>query len=177
MSNVIKPSELTLNKYGKLSDIFGRKALLLIAYSFYCVGGLLGSVRHPAPMPYDSRFMARINIMIRSLTRDRGLGFSFWSVLIGRAIAGIGNAGITVLISTLIVGMASLGLTTRYRLTPCHRSRAPGGCCVMERICLCRKSDWESSWSISGRSYHRLLELALVFHPSLTIFNPAYSRP
>lgn len=65
--------------YGKLSDIFGRKPVLLIAYSFYCVGGLLG-----------------------------GLGFSFWSVLIGRAIAGIGNAGITVLISTLIVDLVPL---------------------------------------------------------------------
>jgi len=65
--------------YGKLSDIFGRKALLLIAYSLYCIGGLLG-----------------------------GLGLSFWSVLVGRAIAGIGNAGITVLISTLIVDLVPM---------------------------------------------------------------------
>lgn len=28
-------------QYGKLSNIYGRKPLLLIAYGFYCVGGLL----------------------------------------------------------------------------------------------------------------------------------------
>ena len=38
------------------------------------------------------------------LTRDSGSGFAFWGVLLGRVVAGIGNAGITVLISTLIVG-------------------------------------------------------------------------
>ncbi|KAK0636759.1 major facilitator superfamily domain-containing protein [Bombardia bombarda] len=60
--------------YGKLSDIYGRKPLLLFAYACYIVGGLLS-----------------------------GIGFSFWGVLIGRAICGIGNGGITVLISTLIL--------------------------------------------------------------------------
>jgi MFS family permease len=28
-------------QYGKLSDIYGRKSLLLAAYACYCVGGLL----------------------------------------------------------------------------------------------------------------------------------------
>ncbi|KAK4125806.1 MFS general substrate transporter [Parathielavia appendiculata] len=62
--------------YGKFSDIYGRKPLLLTAYACYCVGGLLA-----------------------------GSGFSFWGILLGRAICGIGNAGITVLISTLIVDL------------------------------------------------------------------------
>ncbi|KAK3937425.1 major facilitator superfamily domain-containing protein [Diplogelasinospora grovesii] len=65
--------------YGKLSDIYGRKPLLLIAYFFICVGGVLG-----------------------------GLGFSFQGILLGRTIAGIGNAGITVLISTLIVDLVPM---------------------------------------------------------------------
>jgi hypothetical protein len=37
-----------------------------------------------------------------------GSGFSFWGILLGRAICGVGNAGITVLISTLIVGKSLL---------------------------------------------------------------------
>lgn len=65
--------------YGKLSDIYGRKPLLIIGYFFYCLGSLLS-----------------------------GLGFSFWGVLLGRAICGIGNAGITVLISTLIVDLVPM---------------------------------------------------------------------
>jgi MFS family permease len=28
-------------QYGKLSDIYGRKSLLLVAYACYCFGGLL----------------------------------------------------------------------------------------------------------------------------------------
>ncbi|KAK3687961.1 major facilitator superfamily domain-containing protein [Podospora appendiculata] len=65
--------------YGKLSDIYSRKPLLLFAYACYCVGGLLA-----------------------------GLGFSFWGVLVGRALCGVGNAGITVLISVLILDLVPI---------------------------------------------------------------------
>lgn len=61
--------------FGKLSDIYGRKPMLIIAYMSYIVGGILA-----------------------------GAGFAFWGVLLGRSLCGVGNAGITVLISTLIVG-------------------------------------------------------------------------
>ncbi|KAK3324412.1 major facilitator superfamily domain-containing protein [Cercophora scortea] len=65
--------------YGKLSNIYGRKPLLLFAYACYCVGGLLA-----------------------------GLGFSFWGILAGRALCGVGNAGITVLISVLILDLVPI---------------------------------------------------------------------
>ncbi|EGO58828.1 hypothetical protein NEUTE1DRAFT_120758 [Neurospora tetrasperma FGSC 2508] len=65
--------------FGKLSDIYGRKPMLLIAYVFYILGGILA-----------------------------GAGFAFWGVLLGRGLCGVGNAGITVLISTLIVDLVPI---------------------------------------------------------------------
>ncbi|KAF2759098.1 MFS general substrate transporter [Pseudovirgaria hyperparasitica] len=65
--------------YGKLSDIYGRKGPLLLAYVCYLIGAILA-----------------------------GSGVSFTGVLIGRAIAGVGNSGISVLISTLIVDLVPM---------------------------------------------------------------------
>ncbi|KAF3102633.1 hypothetical protein TWF706_005271 [Orbilia oligospora] len=62
--------------YGKLSDIYGRKAMVLIAYAFFGVGCLYSGVAH-------------------SLT----------GVIVGRAISGIGGAGMMVLVSILITDL------------------------------------------------------------------------
>ncbi|KAK8212925.1 hypothetical protein M8818_003090 [Zalaria obscura] len=61
--------------YGKLSDIFGRKANLTVSYTFFAAGCLLC-----------------------------GIGQAYWQVLAGRAISGIGGAGMTALVSIIIAG-------------------------------------------------------------------------
>ncbi|MCJ1262596.1 hypothetical protein MMC22_002466 [Lobaria immixta] len=59
--------------YGKLSDIYGRKSTLIVAYSFFAVGCAIC-----------------------------GAGQTIWQVVVGRMVAGIGGAGMTVLVSIII---------------------------------------------------------------------------
>ncbi|CAI7666600.1 unnamed protein product [Penicillium pancosmium] len=59
--------------YGKLSDIYGRKIVLLVAYFLFAVGCLIC-----------------------------GLGLNLWVVVTGRAISGVGGAGIMAVGSVLI---------------------------------------------------------------------------
>ncbi|KAG6991089.1 hypothetical protein G7Y79_00057g090710 [Physcia stellaris] len=59
--------------YGKLSDIYGRKATLIAAYTLFTFGSLLC-----------------------------GAGQNLWQVVLGRAIAGLGGAGMMSLVSILI---------------------------------------------------------------------------
>ncbi|KAI9848175.1 MAG: hypothetical protein M1837_000849 [Sclerophora amabilis] len=61
---------------GKLSDVFGRKEVLLSSYSLFAIGSLIC-----------------------------GLGQTMWQVIFGRAVAGIGGAGMTVIVSILITDM------------------------------------------------------------------------
>ncbi|CAI7588887.1 unnamed protein product [Penicillium pancosmium] len=59
--------------YGKLSDIYGRKPLLLISYFLFAVGCIIC-----------------------------GVGPQMWTVILGRAISGMGGAG-TMIISSVII--------------------------------------------------------------------------
>ncbi|QRD90971.1 putative efflux pump antibiotic resistance protein [Aspergillus flavus] len=78
--------------YGKLSDIYGRKALLLVAYTLFGLGCVVS-----------------------------GIGRDLWTVIIGRAVSGIGGAGIMTLGSVIITGMRSR--KTLLIMGPCSRNR------------------------------------------------------
>ncbi|KAN0099263.1 MFS general substrate transporter [Hyaloscypha variabilis] len=64
---------------GKLSDIFGHKNVLLVSYVLFAIGsGICGA------------------------------GQSVWQVIIGRSIAGLGGAGMTVIVAVLITDMVPM---------------------------------------------------------------------
>ncbi|KAI9650714.1 hypothetical protein NHQ30_000737 [Ciborinia camelliae] len=64
---------------GKISDIYGRKPVLLISYGFFVIGSVL-----------------------------TGLSQTMWQTVMGRAVAGIGGAGMSVMVSVLIVDIVPL---------------------------------------------------------------------
>ncbi|KAF9892941.1 hypothetical protein FE257_000533 [Aspergillus nanangensis] len=67
--------------YGKLSDIYGRKPLLLAAYALFGIGSVIS-----------------------------GVGPGLWAVISGRAISGIGGAGIMTMGSVIITGELEITL-------------------------------------------------------------------
>ncbi|KAH6648635.1 major facilitator superfamily transporter [Truncatella angustata] len=69
----------TQSLYGKLSDIFGRKSLILLCYGFFAIGCALV-----------------------------GVGQTLLQVIVGRVISGSGGAGMTVLTALIITDLAPL---------------------------------------------------------------------
>ncbi|KAI0175846.1 MFS general substrate transporter [Hypoxylon sp. FL1284] len=65
--------------YGKLSDIYGRKPILLAAYALFAIGSAL-----------------------------IGVGQSMWQVIVGRVISGSGGAGTMALAAVIITDLAPL---------------------------------------------------------------------
>lgn len=72
--------------YGKLSDVFGRKINLVVAYTFFAAGCFLV-----------------------------GFGREYWQVIGGRAISGIGAAGMTALVSVIISDMVPVRSVAAWR--------------------------------------------------------------
>jgi predicted MFS family arabinose efflux permease len=71
---------------GKLSDIFSRKSVLLVCYVLFALGNALC-----------------------------GLGKSMWQVIAGRAIAGLGGAGMTVIVAVLITDLVLMREVVPWR--------------------------------------------------------------
>jgi MFS family permease len=76
----------SLPLYGKLSDIYGRKALLLSAYALFALGCFLV-----------------------------GVGGSMSSLIVGRVISGFGASGMTALVSILITDLVPLRDVATWR--------------------------------------------------------------
>jgi MFS family permease len=72
--------------YGKLSDIYGRKAMLIFAYTLFTIGLVLVSV-----------------------------GQSMSTLIIGRVISGLGSSGMTSLVSILITDLVPLRDVATWR--------------------------------------------------------------
>ncbi|KIW25980.1 uncharacterized protein PV07_09113 [Cladophialophora immunda] len=72
--------------YGKLSDIFGRRSNLSVAYIFFAAGCFLC-----------------------------GIGREYWHVVAGRAISGIGGAGMTALVSIIIADVVPVREVASWR--------------------------------------------------------------
>ncbi|KAI0841921.1 MFS general substrate transporter [Hypoxylon sp. FL0890] len=69
----------TQSLYGKLSDIYGRKSVLLAAYGLFAIGSAL-----------------------------IGAGQSMWQIILGRVISGSGGAGLMSLAAVIIADLAPL---------------------------------------------------------------------
>ncbi|KAL8820050.1 MAG: hypothetical protein Q9223_001656 [Gallowayella weberi] len=72
--------------YGKLGDLYGRKSMLIVAYSLFTIGCALC-----------------------------GAGQTLWQVVLGRGIAGLGGAGMTSLVSVLIADKVPLRDVATWR--------------------------------------------------------------
>ncbi|KAH8906478.1 MFS general substrate transporter [Coniochaeta sp. PMI_546] len=72
--------------YGKLSDIYGRKAVILLAYAIFALGCAIV-----------------------------GLGQSMLQVILGRVISGAGSSGMTVLVSILITDLVPIRDVAQWR--------------------------------------------------------------
>ncbi|KAK0750096.1 major facilitator superfamily domain-containing protein [Schizothecium vesticola] len=76
----------TQTLYAKLSDIYGRKPLVLIAYSILVLGCIIV-----------------------------GVGQTMWQVVLGRILTGTGTSGMTVLVSILITDLLPLREVAQWR--------------------------------------------------------------
>ncbi|KAK1833433.1 major facilitator superfamily-domain-containing protein [Podospora conica] len=76
----------TQTLYAKLSDIYGRKPLVLIAYSILVLGCIIV-----------------------------GAGGNMWQVVLGRVLTGTGTSGMTVLVSILITDLLPLREVAQWR--------------------------------------------------------------
>ncbi|PQE17967.1 major facilitator superfamily transporter protein [Rutstroemia sp. NJR-2017a WRK4] len=71
---------------GKLSDIYGRKSVLLISYALFAAGCVL-----------------------------TGLSGAMWQTILGRVVAGVGSAGMSVMVSMLIIDLVPLIQVAAWR--------------------------------------------------------------
>lgn len=84
-----------------MSDIFGRKPALAFAYAVFAIGCVLWLV-----LPRKKKKFTKAPV-IDSFHRS-GIGVEYWQVLAGRAISGIGGAGMVGLVAVIIAGQLTI---------------------------------------------------------------------
>ncbi|GKT45490.1 vacuolar membrane-associated protein iml1 [Colletotrichum spaethianum] len=83
-TQTLKHQKLIVEQYGKLSDIYGRRALLMVAYALFSIG--------------CSQFRSALV----------GVGRTMWQVVVGRVISGSGGSALNVLGLLLITDLVPL---------------------------------------------------------------------
>ncbi|PVI04942.1 MFS general substrate transporter [Periconia macrospinosa] len=86
LTSFVLASAVTQPLYGKLSDIYGRKQSLIVAYFLFAVGCALV-----------------------------GIGTSMPQVILGRVISGLGSSGMTALVSILVTDLLPLRSVAAWR--------------------------------------------------------------
>ena len=99
-----------------MSDFYGYKKPLLVAFALFGLGSLLS---------YVSRHTIT-HCRLGPLTLPRGLGWTISWVIVGRVVAGCGGAGITCLIDTITTGVQMhLLISTFYTSGTCDDHANP----------------------------------------------------
>ncbi|KAF2819140.1 MFS general substrate transporter [Ophiobolus disseminans] len=86
MTSFALAQAVTQPLYGKLSDIYGRKSMLILAYTLFAVGLILV-----------------------------GMGRSMSALIVGRIVSGAGSSGMTTLVSILITDLVPLRDVATWR--------------------------------------------------------------
>ncbi|KAL6415686.1 putative major facilitator superfamily transporter [Ilyonectria robusta] len=89
-------------QYGKVSDIYGRRKCLVFCWTVFGLGCLLV-------------YVPKLLVLTMTLTKDRGVGQTYWQIILGRAISGIGSAGKIALTSIVVADLVPLRHVAQYR--------------------------------------------------------------
>lgn len=102
------------------------------------------------------------------LTGQSGIGQAYWQVLAGRAISGIGGAGMTALVSIIIAGEYRY-TTISARIADVIRHGTRQKCSRLEKLRQRRRYRRKSTGGSSGRLVRRYDRMAMVLLRAVSV--------